>query len=1130
MSFISISFLFLFFFKKKSKYNYTKKKKKKKKNTKMKKVDCPTCFQKIGETYLDRHILLHKTTYDTFPCKVCNIYLGSLEGFALHNKYIHPKTIEHKRQKLESNEEMEICSGNTSNSNSNSPVSFNPNPSSSSSSSSNFNSNSNSNSNSTTILDVENSSTISKLQSSEISGEDSCEDIEEIRSVPFSFADDLEESWNQKISFDMLTDLGLEGYESWFEEQQNNKELAFSTKNINLFPSLEAFLFYLLYQQEGASRIPEKFFHLLFLVLHDKRLDLSKIPRNLDQLKKIDKEVKDLYEGKIEKKKLQKLEPKLSNRKTPVIPVSSSSNINQSSLVESKVEVSMVTIESRLKMLLSNPILNKTIILEKSKQHEGSEVREFIDSPMASMPGKFTNFYSYGDFEILDDCEFESKGKKLFGRIIEFLYVPNTQNETIDTCIKACLFRKNGKDIVLDQDKQFIMSVDQIKKKILVSSKPLNGYLYCCKQLVNGIVTEFDPNLKEREKKILYSGELNGKNGLLFISIFFDSYVSAPTRYKSTGGLYMSVMNMKIKDQRKLENIYLLSLIPHSVDWRELWEFYRLELVKLEKDGFSINVGKENNETFKVRLGLFKADSPQRCELLDHYGVTANLICPRCKIGKKDIWDSNTSTNYVMCHHYRKGFLEALELLKREANEKTYNKILEKYGFHGKTNLFKELSFDPFLQVACEPYHLLFLGILKFYFRQLITFLSPYQRDIVNALIKQFPYPRGMPHITFAVMTDQRNFSISFTQQIISGLPYILHQMGINEAMVQYWFDLSSLVQLIFLPSQSPQNLPKIKQKYLDLFERGKKLFVESITTKPQNIHNLVEFIWIDLEIWISAHIMSGAKEEQKHQIYKGGARYTNPSTGLNSLVQRDVSVSVLRHLLHGGLVKDEYKLDDTFRKFSHPSNEFEPHPLLLTITNYLEVNNPLCFPRKFINQNGRRARRELSLNDKTNIAQVINTSSQIPDSALLAKQFVIEETVYEVGDCIAISVTGSSLIKDRSFLELTEIINVEYLNEKGEKVAQVLFKGKCFQVLNKKLFGKNIYQKLGLDSSWQVAKSAVKIVLLHHACSPRCKVERSCPSHQDCTDSCQHSMYLSNHCQEENTWFIEEDFRNLSC
>ena len=72
-----------------------------------------------------------------------------------------------------------------------------------------------------------------------------------------------------------------------------------------------------------------------------------------------------------------------------------------------------------------------------------------------------------------------------------------------------------------------------------------------------------------------------------------------------------------------------------------------------------------------------------------------------------------------------------------------------------------------------------------------------------------------MPHRTFAVMTDQRNFSISFTQQIISGLPYILHQMEINEAIVQYWFDLSSLVQLIFLPSQSPQNLLKLKEQKL---------------------------------------------------------------------------------------------------------------------------------------------------------------------------------------------------------------------------------------------------------------------------------------------------------------------------
>jgi len=139
-----------------------------------------------------------------------------------------------------------------------------------------------------------------------------------------------------------------------------------------------------------------------------------------------------------------------------------------------------------------------------------------------------------------------------------------------------------------------------------------------------------------------------------------------------------------------------------------------------------------------VSLGLFKADSPQRSWNLDHVSVTAWLCCPRCKatkvfslithtrtqtssgnflslsLSQGDIWNEN----YDCCtHHHRRGLLEAVELLRGSLNESDFLEAKKHLGFHGNPSLFKGLNFDPFLQTACEPYHLLFLGILRFFFK-----------------------------------------------------------------------------------------------------------------------------------------------------------------------------------------------------------------------------------------------------------------------------------------------------------------------------------------------------------------------------------------------------------------------------
>jgi len=83
---------------------------------------------------------------------------------------------------------------------------------------------------------------------------------------------------------------------------------------------------------------------------------------------------------------------------------------------------------------------------------------------------------------------------------------------------------------------------------------------------------------------------------------------------------------------------------------------------------------KEKKEVhFPVRLSLFKADSPQRCLCLDHFGVTANKICPRCNKTKDELWEMDL--NFLNNHH-RKGLLELLQLLKKDLDPVNFEHVI----------------------------------------------------------------------------------------------------------------------------------------------------------------------------------------------------------------------------------------------------------------------------------------------------------------------------------------------------------------------------------------------------------------------------------------------------------------------
>jgi len=150
-------------------------------------------------------------------------------------------------------------------------------------------------------------------------------------------------------------------------------------------------------------------------------------------------------------------------------------------------------------------------------------------------------------------------------------------------------------------------------------------------------------------------------------------------------------------------------------------------------------------------------------------------------------------------------------------------------------------------------------------------------------------------------------------------------------------------------------------------------------------------------------YIMAGTKEEKKHQIYKNGAKSANPIDSEKQLVRRDVIISTLRYIIHGGGIgpADGVVLTKAFSTFSHPRNQHAPHPILEKLTSYLSNTHFQCYPRKFLYLKGSRVTTTLSDDDAKAVAGLLKRT--VSPVVLKSKQLVVDEKPFALGDHVSV-------------------------------------------------------------------------------------------------------------------------------
>jgi len=556
--------------------------------------------------------------------------------------------------------------------------------------------------------------------------------------------------------------------------------------------------------------------------------------------------------------------------------------------------------------------------------------------------------------------------------------------------------------LVLNMDVKHEILASTINVKITLADPP------CLQQRLQGQTIPFDARAHQDTRIELYEarGDLDPATAL-FVSVFYDKYTSAPTRYKSTGGLYLTISSMTMKEQKKLDSVHLLSLVPSGADFRVVWERYRLELVHLEKQGFNVTRHTATAPTptttttcHKVRLSTFKADSPQRSESLDHVSGSADLFSPKDLTRKADLWNVDLDFHQTRFHP---GFIEAIHNLKEQLTPEEFPQVKAKYGFHGEFAMFSGLTFDPFTQVSSEPHHLLNLGLMKFFFKRTLATLKPFQRDQANFIVQDFSFCRGLHGITFDISGKWRNFSISLMQQISLPFLFALNLLDVAAPLVRFWGELDSFVRAVFQPLQLKSKLLEIQQKGKWLLTEAKRLMPKVTEKRPHNIHSFLEFLLVDLPAFVLGVFLSGSAEEHKHQPFKQGGHFTSGGSATSSqqLVSRDVLVSTLRYLLHGGALQDGYTLHPSLRNAKDPVNPDAPHPVLLPFTTSAIIRG--IEPKSFSYVKGKRVVRELTADEKPNLS----TLSGIPVEALRhvhpCRKFAIDERMFGVGDHVSI-------------------------------------------------------------------------------------------------------------------------------
>lgn len=190
----------------------------------------------------------------------------------------------------------------------------------------------------------------------------------------------------------------------------------------------------------------------------------------------------------------------------------------------------------------------------------------------------------------------------------------------------------------------------------------------------------------------------------------------------SVGGIYMVCMNLPIYLRYRVENVYLVGIMPgpHEPSLQQINHLLRPlidELLRFWNPGvhFSRTASARFGSLVRCALLAVICDLPAIRKVAGAAGITANHVCNMCKLMKSNIsnFDIKSWPRWTRKEHYK-----AAEAWRDAPDEKGREAVFQEHGVRW-SELFRLPYWDPLKFSVVDAMHNLFLNDLKLHCREI---------------------------------------------------------------------------------------------------------------------------------------------------------------------------------------------------------------------------------------------------------------------------------------------------------------------------------------------------------------------------------------------------------------------------
>uniref|UniRef100_D8QAN3 Uncharacterized protein n=1 Tax=Schizophyllum commune (strain H4-8 / FGSC 9210) TaxID=578458 RepID=D8QAN3_SCHCM len=320
----------------------------------------------------------------------------------------------------------------------------------------------------------------------------------------------------------------------------------------------------------------------------------------------------------------------------------------------------------------------------------------------------------------------------------------------------------------------------------------------------------------------------------------------------------------------------------------------------------------ETLEEASARIGCFMSISERIRTKAETLGVLMEQFVHAKRVGGKTAMN-NRRTETGIRDSYQARFLEALTDLTTKKSRTKVQKTADVSALLAKlpappeliNPLFKLDELDAHADTPVEVLHVVLLGIVKYFWRDIISRLKAPEKEILKARLSSFdtsalniPPLSGETLVSYAGSLVGRDF-----RAIAQVAPFVLHDLGVHDDILRVWMALSKVVPLVWQPEIEDMTL------YLPRLSRSIRYLLDCTCRFDAQWFNKPKFHML---VHLPEHIrrfgpaMLFATEgfESFNAIIRARSIHSNRHAPSRDIARSMAQSNRIRHLVSGGFFR----------------------------------------------------------------------------------------------------------------------------------------------------------------------------------------------------------------------------------